>query len=110
MRIQTMRKFGQPKDLKKFKTPTPKSEANLPSEFIFPNQPIIPRFTSDANKLTVTGYMCAINWQYELGQNAHGIEVYRSIDDLQANHDCWEECGIVEVQVTIKKTIAPGQY
>lgn len=94
-----MRKIGTPK-MRKFKS--------LPSS----DPPILTRMfqDADAERTSVTGYMCAIDWQYEVGNARNGNIVYPSIDALKADHDCWQECGIVEVEVNVKKTIAPSQY
>lgn len=54
---------------------------------------------------SVIGYMCAIDWSCELGAAMGGNTVYPSVDDLKRNHECWEDCGIVEVKVFYNKTI-----
>jgi hypothetical protein len=105
-----MRKFGQPKDLKKFKLPPQLTYAGGRVAEAPPAPELIERFTGDADKFSVTGYMCAIDWEHEIGNAPKGSAIYPSIEALKRKHDCWEECGIVEVEVTIKKTIAPGQY
>ena len=56
----------------------------------------------------IKGYMCFIDWNYELGNAAGGTLVYASINDLKDNHKCWEECGIVEVLVERTKLIDRG--
>jgi hypothetical protein len=40
-----------------------------------------------------------------LGRAKGGNPVYSSVDDLKANHDCWESCGIVKVRVEYLSTI-----
>lgn len=52
---------------------------------------------------TVTGYMCMIDWDYELGNAPDGNKIYPSIEALKKEHSCWEECGIVEVTVSFNK-------
>ncbi len=54
---------------------------------------------------TVTGYMCMVDWDWELGNASGGNKVYPSIEDLKRCHTCWEECGIVEVEVRMTKVI-----
>lgn len=56
-------------------------------------------------KKTITGYMCPIDFQWELGEAAGGTVIYASIEDLKKNHTCWEECGIIEVEVTNTKVV-----
>ena len=43
-------------------------------------------------------YMCGIAWECELGNT--DVKVYASEEDLKEDHDCWEECGIVEVSIS----------
>jgi len=57
---------------------------------------------------SVTGYMCAIDWEYELGAASGGNLVFPSVDDLKRSHVCWENCGIVEVRVLFSKTVVEG--
>lgn len=52
-------------------------------------------------------YMCMIDWQHEIGEAAGGNTVYASLNDLKKNHTCWEECGVVEVEVTHVRDIVP---
>lgn len=49
---------------------------------------------------TLKLYMCMIDWQHELGEAADGTLMYPSLKALQKYHDCWEECGVVEVTVS----------
>jgi hypothetical protein len=55
--------------------------------------------------MTKTGYMCKIDYDHELGHACGGTSVYSSLEDLKEHHDCWEECGIVEVKITLKEVI-----
>lgn len=52
----------------------------------------------------VTCYMCEIDWDYELGEALGGNVLYSSVEDLKKNHP-HEQCGIVEVEVTLTKII-----
>lgn len=52
-----------------------------------------------------TGYMCMIDFECELGAAMDGNKVYPSIEDLKADHECWESCGIVEVRVQYVRTV-----
>lgn len=53
----------------------------------------------------VTGYMCMIDFEHELGHASGGNEVYPSVDDLKRTHPSWEECGVVEVKVSYVRTV-----
>ena len=43
-------------------------------------------------------YLCGIAFQTELGHTDE-IDIFESVDALKAKHTCWEECGIVEIEV-----------
>jgi hypothetical protein len=71
---------------------------------------IIERMTGVASARTkVRGFMCAIDWQHEIGNAADGNKVYPSVAALKKEHTMWEECGIVEVEVSVISTIAEPQ-
>jgi hypothetical protein len=55
----------------------------------------------------VTGYMCLIDWQHELGEASGGTLVYASLEDLKRNHAMWESCGVAEVEVRLKAEVVP---
>lgn len=55
------------------------------------------------------GYMCLIDYECELGYAKGGNKIYPSIEDLKECHDCWDECGIVEVKVVLNKIIHKGK-
>lgn len=57
---------------------------------------------------SVIGYMCAVDFECELGAASGGNTVHPSVEDLKKGHECWESCGIVEVRVTYSKTIHTG--
>jgi hypothetical protein len=54
---------------------------------------------------TVTGYMCQIDWDHEIGHASDGNKVYPTVEALKREHKSWEDCGIVEVTVTFNKVI-----
>lgn len=49
-----------------------------------------------------TGYMCKTDYEYELENAAGGVEIYSSVEDLKKHKKCWEDCGIVEVELAAK--------
>ncbi|MDP5216742.1 hypothetical protein Q5Y75_05885 [Ruegeria sp. 2205SS24-7] len=57
---------------------------------------------------TVTGYMCATDWEFELGEAAGGNIVYASVADAKEHRKCLDGCGIVEVKVTFSRVIEKG--
>ena len=50
----------------------------------------------------VPGWMCAIDFAYELGEASGGNKIYPSLEDLRKHHDCLDKCGSQEV-VTMSK-------
>jgi len=60
------------------------------------------------NHLEHFGYMCLIDWNYEVGQNARGNLVYPDIECLRERHNCADSCGIVKVKLTLEEIISPG--
>jgi hypothetical protein len=72
------------------------------------NPRTIPADGADARGV-ITGYMCLIDYQLELGGAVGGNTVFPSIEDLKRHHDCWEECGIVRVEVRGVAIEAPRQ-
>ena len=59
---------------------------------------------------TVRGYMCLVDWEYEIGHASDGNRVYPSLHALQEHHDCWAECGVVEVEVRSIRTVVPEDH
>ena len=49
------------------------------------------------------GYMCKIDWDWELGEAMGGTTIYPSLKDLKANHDF--NCGIVKVRISLEEVI-----
>lgn len=56
----------------------------------------------------IRGYMCQIDWECELG-SAPSNTIYSSLEELKEQHNCWAECGIVEVEVRLVGVIAGGR-
>jgi hypothetical protein len=53
--------------------------------------------------------MCTIDWEDERFQPMDGNRVYADIEDLKKDHECWNECGIVEVEVSFVREVVPQQ-
>lgn len=53
-------------------------------------------------------YACGIDWQCEIGE-APDLEgkmpLYSSIEELKKARPCWEECGIVELEIKLNSWI-----
>lgn len=48
------------------------------------------------------GYLCKTDYEYELENAAGGVKIYSSVEDLKKNKNCWEDCGIVKVEIIMK--------
>lgn len=42
-------------------------------------------------------YLCGVAFQHELGETDE-IGIYDVLEELKRNHDCWDKCGIVEIE------------
>jgi hypothetical protein len=58
---------------------------------------------------TVTAYLCETDWNHELGHASDGNALYPSVDDLRDHQPCADQCGIVEVEVRLKRVVSPGK-
>lgn len=56
---------------------------------------------------TITGYMCLITAEHELGCACGGSKVYPSIEDLKEHHSPWPQCGIAKVEVKFVAEVLP---
>jgi hypothetical protein len=52
-------------------------------------------------------YMCGINWQHDLLSGSRGVDVFPSEAAIRKNKGCIEECGIVEVEMRIRRWVQP---
>jgi hypothetical protein len=63
---------------------------------------------SDERK--VRGFMCKIDWDHELGNAYGGNTIHPSEESLRDKHKCTDECGIVEVEVTLVRVVKESDY
>lgn len=52
-----------------------------------------------------SAYMCGGDWQYELGHARGPTSTYASPGEVKKHRKCVTHCGIVEVEVCLKKWI-----
>jgi hypothetical protein len=64
---------------------------------------------ADAEPRVVTGYMCLTDWDHEIGYASDGNKVYPSEAALRRERRCADECGVVEVTVTLSRVIQPSR-
>jgi hypothetical protein len=57
--------------------------------------------------MTKIVYACKTTWDFDMGEDV--VKVYDSIEALKRDRTCWEECGIVELEVTLKNVIEEGK-
>ncbi len=55
------------------------------------------------------GYMCQVDFDFELGEAMAGTSVYSSKKDLKENRKCVNECGIVRVKIQLDKVVQKGK-
>jgi hypothetical protein len=58
---------------------------------------------------SVIGYMCATDWECELGSASGGNVIFPSLDDAKARLRCATGCGIVEVEVRYRALVLKGK-
>lgn len=57
---------------------------------------------------SVIGYMCATDWECELGAASGGNTIFPTLEDARKLLSCAESCGIVEVEVRYRKLVLQG--
>lgn len=62
---------------------------------------------------TREGYMCATDFDFELGVNMTGPDtypkIYPSLEEIKRHRKCVEECGIVKVKIEFMETVEKGE-
>lgn len=57
---------------------------------------------------SVIGYMCATDWECEIGAALGGNVIYTSPEDAIENRKCIGGCGLVEVEVRFRRVVREG--
>jgi hypothetical protein len=55
-----------------------------------------------AKPQSIIGYMCGVDYEFELGEASDGNKVYPDVASLKAHRKCVDEDGIVQVEVRFK--------
>jgi hypothetical protein len=63
-----------------------------------------------AGELMKIGYMCGVDFQCEIDPAVEFPIVYSTIKALKKERTCWVQCGIVEVELNIKKWIKKQNF
>jgi hypothetical protein len=54
--------------------------------------------------------MCAVDFQFHLGDDVDPARVYADEETLRAERGCVSECGIVEVEVSVVRWVQHSDY
>lgn len=57
------------------------------------------------SKTKKKAYMCATDYHYELESRKSPSQIFGSIESLKSHKKCWKDCGIVEIEIYIKRII-----
>jgi hypothetical protein len=57
-------------------------------------------------RVSKKSYVCGVDWQHEI-EECNDVKLYSSVKALKKARSCWEECGIVELDIRVKKWIYP---
>lgn len=55
-------------------------------------------------------YVDGVFWNHHIaseGGDKHSIPMYNTIEDLKRESTCWQECGIVKVEIVEKEWVEP---
>ena len=55
------------------------------------------------------GYMCRTDFENELEHASDGNKIFPSVEALKHHLHCVDMCGIVEVEVTLKRVVEVGK-
>jgi len=60
--------------------------------------------------ITCRGFMCLTDWEHEIGHATDGNKVYPSLKALKEHMRCWNECGVIEVEVRAIRIAVPQNF
>lgn len=60
-----------------------------------------------AKRNSKTSFVCGVDFQHEIGEGPNDIKLYSSLEVLKKQRTCWRECGIVELDIKIKRWVEP---
>lgn len=58
---------------------------------------------------TAIAYMDGVTWQHHTLCDPDGATIYGTADMLRKAHSCVEQCGIVEVEIRVRRWVQPQQ-
>ena len=57
--------------------------------------------------MKIKAYMCGTDWFKEL-PDAQDVKIYTSLKKFKKDRQCYEECGIIEVEIVKKRIVKKG--
>lgn len=60
-------------------------------------------------KISKKSYVCGTDWQHEI-EECNDVKLFSSVKALKKARQCWKECGIVELQITLNKWIEEQDF
>lgn len=58
----------------------------------------------------ITVFMDKVDFDYEVGKAKGGNRVFPSQEDLEKHMPCTKECGVVEVEIRLKRVIRESEF
>ncbi len=55
-------------------------------------------------------FMDKVDFDYEIGNALGGNQLFASLEDLKKHKGCCHQCGIVEVEVVLKKVVQESDF
>ena len=56
---------------------------------------------------TAIAYMCGTAWQHDLLCASHGEKIYPTKEALIKGESCTDECGILEIEIKVRRWVQP---
>ena len=56
------------------------------------------------------GFMCKVDFDHELGEAVGGNTIYGDEEDCRKNRRCIDTCGMVEVEVRLKRVVQEEDF
>lgn len=78
-------------------------------DYVFMKEDLIVPMPEVVNpRAPVTMFMCLTDYEHEMGFSSDASKLFASEKSLRRHNKCADSCGIVEVEVTFSRLIAPA--
>jgi hypothetical protein len=71
---------------------------------------IAAKFRKRQSDRRVIVWMDKVDWDHEVGSALGGNKVYPSRRDLETNAKCLDECGIVQVEMRLRRVVRHSNF